>query len=154
MVRVVRVLAGLALLVPAAGHARPRKALEVPPASGDSGSAIVPSDAAKRVAAWIAATGDNYSLPWAVVDKANAALFLFDPHGKPLGAVPVLIGIAVGDEASPGVGSKKLGEIGPAAHGKTGRVVLTFDKPGTYTYVCGIADHEEKGMTGTFTVAA
>jgi hypothetical protein len=28
--------------------------------------------------------------------------------------VPVLIGIAPGDEATPGVGSKKLGEIGPA----------------------------------------
>lgn len=47
-----------------------------------------------------------------------------------------------------------LGEIGPTAPGKTGRVVLTFDKPGTYTYVCGVADHEEKGMKGTFTVTA
>lgn len=47
-----------------------------------------------------------------------------------------------------------LGEIGPTAPGATGRVVLTLDRPGTYTYVCGIADHEAKGMTGSFTVAA
>ena len=46
-----------------------------------------------------------------------------------------------------------LGEIGPTAPGATGTVVLTFDAPGTYTYVCGIADHETKGMTGTFTVS-
>lgn len=47
-----------------------------------------------------------------------------------------------------------LGEIGPTKPGQAGRVVLTFDTPGTYTYVCGITDHEAKGMTGTFTVTA
>lgn len=46
------------------------------------------------------------------------------------------------------------GEIGPTDPGATGRLVLTFDKPGTYTYVCGISDHEDKGMKGTFTVVA
>lgn len=75
---------------------------------------IVPSDAATRVAGWIASSGDNRTLPYAIVDKNNAALFLFDASGKPLGAVPVLIGVAVGDEATPGIGSKNLAEIGPA----------------------------------------
>jgi hypothetical protein len=73
-----------------------------------------PSTDATRVADWIAASGDNHSLPYAIVDKVNAALFLFDATGKPLGASPVLIGVAVGDEATPGIGGKNLAEIGPA----------------------------------------
>jgi hypothetical protein len=72
------------------------------------------SDAATRVADWVAASGDNRALPYAIVDKINGALFLFDAKGKPLDQVPVLVGIATGDEATPGVGSKKLSEIGPA----------------------------------------
>ncbi len=47
-----------------------------------------------------------------------------------------------------------LGEIGPTDPGKTGTVVLTFSRPGTYVYECGITDHAEKGMKGEFTVAA
>lgn len=46
-----------------------------------------------------------------------------------------------------------LGEVGPTKPGATGHVVLTFDEPGKYRFVCGIDDHEEQGMTGTFTVA-
>jgi len=53
-------------------------------------------------------------MPYAIVDKVNGALFLFDERGRLLTSVPALIGIAIGDEASPGIGSKKLGEIGPA----------------------------------------
>jgi len=30
--------------------------------------------------------------------------------------------------------------------------VLSFDRAGSYTFVCGIADHEALGMTGSFTV--
>jgi uncharacterized cupredoxin-like copper-binding protein len=46
-----------------------------------------------------------------------------------------------------------LGEIGPTDPGKTGTVVLTFSKPGTYVYECGITDHADKGMKGEFTVS-
>ncbi len=47
-----------------------------------------------------------------------------------------------------------LGEIGPTDPGKTGTVVVTFDQPGTYTFVCGISDHEAMGMKGEFTVTS
>jgi len=67
-----------------------------------------------RVADWIATSGDNRKLPYIIVDKANASLRMFDGKGKPLGVFPVLIGVAVGDDATPGVGSKNLAEIGPA----------------------------------------
>ena len=63
---------------------------------------------------WIAATGDNHGLPYAIVDKQAAHVFLFDARGKALADAPVLIGIAPGDDATPGVGKKSLAEIGPA----------------------------------------
>lgn len=52
-----------------------------------------------------------------------------------------------------GPDGKELGEIGANEPGKDGEVVLELAQAGTYRYVCGIADHEERGMTGTFTVS-
>ncbi len=75
---------------------------------------VLPSDSALRVVDWVGVSQDNHALPYVIVDKVNAAMFLFDSTGKPIAAVPVLVGIAPGDEATPGVGSKTLAEIGPA----------------------------------------
>jgi hypothetical protein len=69
---------------------------------------------ATRVADWIVASGDNGALPYIIVDKNAAAAFLFDATGKAIAHAPVLIGIAPGDDATPGVGNKSLAEIGPA----------------------------------------
>jgi uncharacterized cupredoxin-like copper-binding protein len=52
-----------------------------------------------------------------------------------------------------GPDGKELGEIGPTAPGKEGEVILTLTTAGTYTFKCGIADHESRGMKGTFTVS-
>jgi hypothetical protein len=130
MNHVLRALAGLALIVPTAAGARPPAPAKPQPASSKALPAVAPSEAATRVAQWVAASNDNHALPWAVVDKPNAAIFLFDAKGKPLAAEPVLIGIAKGDEASPGVGSKKLADLGPAE--KTtpaGRFLAKFGIP-------------------------
>ncbi|MDF0541701.1 hypothetical protein PX699_05070 [Sphingobium sp. H39-3-25] len=75
---------------------------------------LVRSEAATRVANWIAGTGDNRSLPYVIIDKNAAHAFLFDGEGKSLTSAPVLIGIATGDDATPGIGNKSLAEIGPA----------------------------------------
>jgi hypothetical protein len=99
-------LAGLAS-ISVAGDSRPPEATKPP-------SEITPSAETMRVADWVSASGDNHSLPYIIVDKTNAALFLFSAKGKSLGEAPVLIGVAVGDDASPGIGSKNLAEIGPA----------------------------------------
>lgn len=48
---------------------------------------------------------------------------------------------------------KALGEIGPTKADASGVVVLKFEKPGTYRYLCDIEDHRSQGMTGTFTVS-
>lgn len=114
----IKVILALALMAPVAAGARPPNAEQVanpsPTVATQADAAISPSSATMRVADWIATSEDNLSLPYAVIDKTTASLFLFDATGKSLGTVPVLIGIALGDDATPGVGSKKLGEIGPA----------------------------------------
>lgn len=51
-----------------------------------------------------------------------------------------------------GPNGEVLGEVGPTAAGEVGDVVLTLSKAGTYRYVCGIDDHEKRGMAGTFSV--
>lgn len=80
----------------------------------ETASAAEPSLAAMRVADWIFASRDNRGLPYIIVDKVWASLIVFDGMGNRLGNAPVLIGVAVGDDATPGVGSKNLSEIGPA----------------------------------------
>jgi hypothetical protein len=125
-----RAIASLALIVPAAVAAEPAKTTKSKTQMVPAAPAIVASESAARIAQLVVASGDNQGLPWAVVDKTNAALFLFDATGKPLAAVPVLIGIAPGDEASPGVGNKKLSDLGPAE--KTtpaGRFLAKFGLP-------------------------
>lgn len=72
------------------------------------------SPAARRVADWIAADGDNGELPYAVIDKQAAQLFVFAADGELLAQASVLIGVAVGDDATPGVGGKSLSQLGPA----------------------------------------
>lgn len=111
---VLQALAGLALIVPGATVDRASAPVSKETESRPAQSAIMPSEATTRVAGWITASGDNRALPYAIVDKIGAALFLFDAKGKPIGAVPVLIGVAIGDDATPGIGSKNLAEIGPA----------------------------------------
>jgi uncharacterized cupredoxin-like copper-binding protein len=52
-----------------------------------------------------------------------------------------------------GPDGKTVGEVEPVDPGKNGEAVITFKQSGTYTYVCGIEDHEARGMKGTFTVS-
>lgn len=112
-----KILAGIAL-VAAAPPTGPATKLQAASAAASPTSAsepvAQPSADALRVADWIAASHDNHALPYAVIDKHAASLILFDGAGKLVSQVPVLLGIASGDDATPGVGSKKLGEIGPA----------------------------------------
>lgn len=51
-----------------------------------------------------------------------------------------------------GPDGKAIGEVGPTKAGTTGTVVLTLPKRGTYKVKCGIDDHADMGMTGSFTV--
>ncbi|MGR6327799.1 hypothetical protein ACU5AX_01910 [Sphingomonas sp. XXL09] len=96
-----------------------RKRPVPPPPVEQAAPSVMPaalelSSAAIRVADWVSVSGDNRGLPYVIIDKTNASMVLYDGAGMELGRAPVLIGIAVGDDATPGVGSKDLSEIGPA----------------------------------------
>lgn len=126
MMKALAALTGLALVLPsptvATAHAatataskttaKPRKKVaKTAPAPVEMPSLGAP---AQRVLSWVTETGDNAGLPFVVIDKPNATILAFDASGKPVGHGPVLIGRALGDDATPGVGQKSLAEIGPA----------------------------------------
>ncbi len=73
----------------------------------------IASDDARRVADWVVASGDNHGLPFAIVDKIRAKVFVFDSAGQLRGATFALLGTARGDDSVPGIGSRKLATIRP-----------------------------------------
>ena len=67
----------------------------------------------RRMADWVVASADNRSMPFVIVDKKDAQVFVFDTHGQVLGSAPALLGLAIGDDSAPGVGDKPLSAIPP-----------------------------------------
>jgi hypothetical protein len=72
------------------------------------------SNDARDTANWVAASHDNQSLPFIVIDKVNAVVFAFDAAGGLRGTAPALLGMARGDASVPGIGQRKLATITPA----------------------------------------
>lgn len=68
----------------------------------------------RQVANWVVASGDNAGLPFVLVDKVNAKVFVFDADGRLLGAAAALLGLAVGDDSVPGIGERRLANILPS----------------------------------------
>ena len=73
-----------------------------------------PSDDARRVIDWVVASRDNGGLPFLVIDKVQAEIFVFDASGELLGSTPALLGSATGDDSVPGIGDRELSAIKPA----------------------------------------
>ena len=118
MIRLLSVLAGVTLhaTIPAQAADIPQASIVPPSLAEGLGELAQPPQQQDilRVADWIAVSGDNDSFPYIIIDKNGATALLFDATGKLISFSPVLIGRAAGDEATPGVGSKSLAEIGPA----------------------------------------
>ena len=84
---------------------------------------------AQRLADWALHSRDNAGLPFVIVDKASAKVFVLDRDGQLLGATPALIGLARGDESVPGIGNRKISTI--LAHERTtpaGRFVASLER--------------------------
>lgn len=62
---------------------------------------------------WSLATRDAGGRQMVVVDKTRARIFVFDAQGRLLGAAPVLLGSAVGDDSVQGIGERPLAKIQP-----------------------------------------
>ncbi len=68
---------------------------------------------AQHVADWVVDSGDNRGMPFVIVDKMDAKVFVFDADGRLLGAAPALLGVARGDDSIPGIGDRKLSDMRP-----------------------------------------
>jgi len=56
---------------------------------------------------------DQQGLPFMVVDKRQARLFVFDAHGELVDHGPVLLGQARGDDSVPGIGERPVDQVRP-----------------------------------------
>jgi hypothetical protein len=71
------------------------------------------SDDARRVADWITTSQDNQRLPFVILDKRDAKIFVFDASGRILDASPVLLGAAPGDDSVVGIGQRPIEQVRP-----------------------------------------
>ncbi len=67
----------------------------------------------RDVAAWILTSGDNQALPFVIIDKVDAKVFVFDSDGTIKGATAALLGLGRGDDSVAGIGQRKLATIRP-----------------------------------------
>lgn len=74
---------------------------------------VTPSPETRETADWVVQSGDHKNLPFMVIDKQQAKVFVFYPDGKLRGATSALLGLAIGDHTPPGIGQKKLSAIKP-----------------------------------------
>lgn len=87
------------------------------------------SSEAREKAEWVVDSGDNQTMPFVIVDKKDAKVFVFDAAGRLLGAAPVLLGLAIGDKAVSGIGKRKLSSIRPEERTTpAGRFVSSMDR--------------------------
>jgi len=98
-----------------------------------SGQANFKSESASRrtreMADWVISSRDNRNMPFTIVDKVNARVYAFGVDGQLQGAAPVLLGLAQGDDAAPGVGHMRMSRISPAERTTpAGRFVATMGR--------------------------
>jgi hypothetical protein len=83
----------------------------------------------RQVADWVVDSDDNRGLPFVILDKKDAKVFVFHADGRLRNAAPALIGLAVGDDAVPGIGQRKLSSILPEERTTpAGRFVAALDR--------------------------
>ncbi|MGC3983383.1 MAG: L,D-transpeptidase [Pseudorhodoferax sp.] len=75
------------------------------------------SDDARQLAGWVQQSNDNAGLPYALVDKKAAMLYLFGADGQLRAASPALLGAAPGDRGAPGLNQRDLSTL--AFHERT-----------------------------------
>jgi hypothetical protein len=72
-----------------------------------------PSRDARVIADWVVDSTDNRGLPFAIIDKRRAHLYVFAPGGRLRGHAPILLGLARGDHTVPGIGDREFSNIAP-----------------------------------------
>jgi len=84
---------------------------------------------AAEVANWVVRSADNSNLPFIVIDKVHARVYVFNADGRLRGATPALMGLAIGDHTVPGIGQRKLSSIKPEERTTpAGRFMASLDR--------------------------
>jgi hypothetical protein len=68
---------------------------------------------ARFVADWVADSRDNAGMPFVILDKRDARLFVFDADARLIDSSPVLLGLAAGDDSVPDIGSRPIAQVRP-----------------------------------------
>lgn len=71
------------------------------------------SSSVQEVAHWVQSTGDHQGLPYVLVDKIQAQVWVFDRRGQWVGSAPALLGLTRGDVLPPGSAHKPLLQLTP-----------------------------------------
>lgn len=66
---------------------------------------------ARDLVDWVLDSVDHQQLPFVVIDKKAAKVFVFKSDGKLHGVSSALMGVTLGDHTLPGVGNKKISDI-------------------------------------------
>jgi hypothetical protein len=88
-------------------------AFQIPPLRKAEWGHTPVSEQVKAIANWSAATQDHAGMPFVVVDKHSARLYVFDAAARLQADTPVLLGSAMGDHTVPGVGDKAIADVLP-----------------------------------------
>ncbi len=104
-------------------------AVSVGAAAGADFGDYAASPEVQRVTHWIGESGDNAGLPFMLIDKMSARVFVFDAAGKLQGHDAALLGSARGDKTAAGIGDLSLSAIRPEDRTTpAGRFVAHLDK--------------------------
>lgn len=68
---------------------------------------------ARLLADWVVQQRDNRGHPFAILDKRDARVFVFDHLGRLIDSSPVLLGAAAGDDSVAGIGSRPIAQVRP-----------------------------------------
>jgi hypothetical protein len=100
--------ASLVLVLSGAVAAEPARRSVYGTAAADASAEV------RQVADAVVAARDNRRLPYLIIDKANARVFVFDAAGRLQGSDAALLGLARGDGSLGDIGRRELAAIGPA----------------------------------------
>ncbi len=74
---------------------------------------VAPTPDARQMADWVVARRDNGKLPFMVLDKRDARLYVFEAGGHLVDQTPVLLGSSHGDDTFPGIGEVPIAKVKP-----------------------------------------
>lgn len=86
------------------------------------------SPQAAQLADWVVDSRDNQDMPFMIIDKVGARVLMFDRTGRLQGSAAALLGLARGDDSTPGIGERRLSSILPSERTTpAGRFVASLD---------------------------